>query len=74
MIVLTIHRSYMPTRRPMTFFTELATNATNNNVDIIMYVGNDDAISPHLGTEGVFLSRAPYFAKSNTTFSHHTGM
>ena len=35
----------------MTFFTELATNATNNDVRIITYVGNDDGISPHFGTE-----------------------
>ncbi|PSR78205.1 hypothetical protein PHLCEN_2v7537 [Hermanssonia centrifuga] len=35
----------------MVFFTELATNATKNGVHIITYVGNDDGISPHFGTE-----------------------
>lgn len=40
----------------MTFFNELATNASNNGVQILMYVGNDDAISPHFGTEGGYLS------------------
>ncbi len=38
----------------MVFFTELATNATKNGVHIITYVGNDDGISPHFGTEGDF--------------------
>ena len=36
----------------MTFLTELAANATAQSVDIIIYVGNDDAVSPHFGTEG----------------------
>ncbi|THG96679.1 hypothetical protein EW026_g5196 [Hermanssonia centrifuga] len=40
-----------PSPEPMAFFTELATNATNNGVQIVIYVGNDDAISPHFGTE-----------------------
>lgn len=39
--------------RSMTFLTELATNASNHGVHIITYVGNDDAISPHFGTEGI---------------------
>lgn len=38
--------------RPMTFFTELATNATKHNVAIVTYVGNDDGISGHFGTQG----------------------
>ncbi|PSR78208.1 hypothetical protein PHLCEN_2v7540 [Hermanssonia centrifuga] len=40
-----------PSPEPMVFFTELATNATNNGVQIVIYVGNDDATSPHFGTE-----------------------
>lgn len=40
------------TNRPMTFFTELATNATKHNVAIVTYVGNDDGISGHFGTQG----------------------
>ncbi|KAI0688707.1 alpha/beta-hydrolase [Cytidiella melzeri] len=40
-----------PSPEPMTFLTELATNATNKGVHILIYVGNDDALSPHFGTE-----------------------
>lgn len=36
----------------MTFFTELATNATKKSVAVVAYVGNDDAISGHFGTQG----------------------
>ena len=32
--------------------TELAKNATDHGVHIIIYSGNDDGISPHFGTEG----------------------
>lgn len=41
----------------MNFFTELATNATKNNVAIVAYVGNDDAISGHFGTQGQRLAQ-----------------
>jgi hypothetical protein len=47
-----VHGDTTHFRRPMTFFTELATNASSQGVRIIMYVGNDDGISPHFGTEG----------------------
>ncbi|KAJ3548231.1 hypothetical protein NM688_g5321 [Phlebia brevispora] len=40
-----------PSPEPMVFFDELATNMTNNGVHMIIYVGNDDGISPHFGTE-----------------------
>ncbi|KAJ3548230.1 hypothetical protein NM688_g5322 [Phlebia brevispora] len=40
-----------PSPEPMVFFDELATNMTNNGVDMVIYVGNDDGISPHFGTE-----------------------
>ncbi|EKM51711.1 uncharacterized protein PHACADRAFT_177131 [Phanerochaete carnosa HHB-10118-sp] len=40
-----------PSPEPMTFFTELATNATRHGIRIVTYVGNDDSISPHFGTE-----------------------
>lgn len=38
----------------MVFFDQLATNMTNNGVHMIIYVGNDDGISPHFGTEGEY--------------------
>ncbi|GJE99868.1 serine carboxypeptidase [Phanerochaete sordida] len=40
-----------PSPEPMQFFTQLATNATQHGVHVITYVGNDDGISPHFGTE-----------------------
>lgn len=36
----------------MTFFDQLAANASSRGVKIITYVGNDDGLSPHFGTEG----------------------
>lgn len=38
----------------MVFFDELATNMTNHGVQMIIYVGNDDGVSPHFGTEGEY--------------------
>ena len=35
----------------MVFLTDLATNATANNVSVILFSGNDDALVSHLGTE-----------------------
>jgi carboxypeptidase D len=37
----------------MAFFDELAANATRRQVGIVMYSGNDDALVPHRGTEGM---------------------
>jgi carboxypeptidase D len=37
--------------RPMTFLTELATNATAHGVGIVMSSGNNDALIAHRGTE-----------------------
>ncbi|RXW22148.1 hypothetical protein EST38_g3708 [Candolleomyces aberdarensis] len=48
-----------PSPVPMTFLTELATNATAKNVGIILYSGNNDFLIPRLGTE---------IAIQNTTF------
>lgn len=45
----------------MVFFDELATNMTNNGVQMIIYIGNDDAISPHFGTE-VSIQVSNYFS------------
>ncbi|KAJ6518365.1 alpha/beta-hydrolase [Mycena vulgaris] len=36
---------------PIAFLSDLATNATANNVSIIFYSGNDDALVQHRGTE-----------------------
>ena len=44
----------------MDFFDDLAANATANGVQIITYVGNDDGISPHFGTEGQSSSSCKY--------------
>ncbi|KAI0772159.1 Alpha/Beta hydrolase protein [Irpex lacteus] len=40
-----------PSPEPMTFMTDLATNASSKGVPIVLFVGNDDATSPHFGTE-----------------------
>lgn len=36
----------------MAFLTELATNATQRKVGILIYSGNDDTLVPHRGSEG----------------------
>jgi hypothetical protein len=38
----------------MTFLSELAANATKNNVALVFYSGNDDALVAHRSTEGWF--------------------
>ncbi|KLO07454.1 alpha/beta-hydrolase [Schizopora paradoxa] len=48
-----------PSDPPMNFFSELASNASQNNVDIIIYSGNDDSVVPHFSSEVVI---------QNTTF------
>lgn len=61
---------------PITFFTELATNATAKNVGIILYTGNNDFLIPRLGTESTLRFHPPYdsytdplsVAIQNTTF------
>ncbi|KAF8137719.1 Alpha/Beta hydrolase protein [Boletus edulis] len=45
--------------RPMAFLTDLATNATVQDMKIILYSGNDDSLIPHFGTQIVI---------QNTTF------
>ncbi|KAF9005246.1 Alpha/Beta hydrolase protein [Cyathus striatus] len=47
------------TCRPMEFLSELASNATKQNVGIVIYSGNDDSLVAHLGSE---------FVIQNTTF------
>ncbi|THV05581.1 alpha/beta-hydrolase [Dendrothele bispora CBS 962.96] len=51
--------SFDPSPEPMTFLTDLATNATAHNVSVILYSGNDDTLIAHRGTEVVI---------QNTTF------
>ncbi|TCD69154.1 hypothetical protein EIP91_008631 [Steccherinum ochraceum] len=48
-----------PSIEPMAFLDELATNATNRNVSILIYSGNDDSLVAHRGSEVVI---------QNTTF------
>ncbi|KAE9402737.1 alpha/beta-hydrolase [Gymnopus androsaceus JB14] len=42
-----------PSVEPMAFMTELATNASKNGVDIIIYEGNDDSLVAHRGLQVV---------------------
>jgi len=48
-----------PGPEPMVFLTDLATNMTLHNVSVVLYVGNDDGLMSHRGTELVI---------QNTTF------
>ncbi|KIM53415.1 hypothetical protein SCLCIDRAFT_31895 [Scleroderma citrinum Foug A] len=48
-----------PSVEPMAFLTDLATNATEQGLSIIIYSGNDDSLIPHLGSQVVI---------QNTTF------
>lgn len=36
----------------MAFFTDLATNASNRGVHVVIYSGNDDGLVAHFGSEG----------------------
>lgn len=49
---------YLP--RPMAFLTELATNATERDVHVIIYSGNDDSILSHRGSEGQYYVLLPH--------------
>ncbi|KIM53428.1 hypothetical protein SCLCIDRAFT_1222826 [Scleroderma citrinum Foug A] len=48
-----------PSVEPMAFLTDLATNATEQGLSIVIYSGNDDSLIPHLGSQVVI---------QNTTF------
>ena len=37
--------------RPVSFFDELASNATEKNVSVVIYLGNDDSVVPHFSSE-----------------------
>ncbi|TFK29733.1 alpha/beta-hydrolase [Coprinopsis marcescibilis] len=53
-----------PSPPPITFLTELATNATAKDIKFVLIAGNNDALIPHLGTE---------LAIQNTTFGGTRG-
>jgi len=40
-----------PSVEPMAFLTELATNATQKNVSVVIYSGNDDSLVSHISSE-----------------------
>lgn len=62
----------------MVFFTEMATNASQHGVGVIIYSGNNDALVPHWGSEStlnviyciVFITLKNEYAVTiqNTTF------
>ncbi|KAH9930296.1 Alpha/Beta hydrolase protein [Fomitopsis serialis] len=41
-----------PSVEPMAFLTELATNASERGVQVVLYSGNDDSLISHRSTEG----------------------
>lgn len=38
--------------RSAAFLSELATNASQHGVPVVIYSGNDDSLVPHFGNEG----------------------
>ena len=38
--------------RPMVFLTDLATNATEHGVHVVIYSGNDDSLVSHMSSQG----------------------
>ncbi|PAV20228.1 alpha beta-hydrolase [Pyrrhoderma noxium] len=40
-----------PSVEPVSFFDELASNATEKNVSVVIYLGNDDSVVPHFSSE-----------------------
>ena len=56
----------------MAFLTDLATNATAHNMTIIIFSANDDALIPHLGSQG----RSPIVfivTRLMRSYSNHPG-
>ena len=41
--------------RPMAFLSELATNASQHHVGVVIYSGNDDALVSHFSSEGMLV-------------------
>lgn len=52
----------------MAFLTDLAANATEQGLNIIIYSGNDDSLVPHLGSQGKYLFSFTVFFVIN---AHH---
>ena len=55
--------AYDNLRRPVAFLDELATNATERGVKVVVYVGNDDSVVPHVSSESeltMTLTSLPY--------------
>ncbi len=48
-----LHFLTMIALRPMTFLSELAANASERNVGVLIYSGNDDSLVSHRSSEGV---------------------
>ena len=53
----------------MVFLDELATNATANNISIIVYSGNSDLLVSHRGSEGVLTPNVLYLLSFLLTIS-----
>ena len=55
----------------MAFLDELALNATKNNVGVVIYSGNDDALVAHTGSQGTVSSHlvSIYIAFTDTLIS-----
>lgn len=49
----------------MTFLTDLATNATNKGVDVVIYSGNDDSLVSRFSSEVVIQVRLSLLASSS---------
>ena len=54
MIEVDVCANLIGVQRPMSFLTELATNATERGVHVIVYSGNDDSLVAHFGSEGMY--------------------
>jgi carboxypeptidase D len=44
----------------MTFLTDLATNASKQNIGVVMYSGNNDGLIAHQGTEITIQVKSSY--------------
>ncbi|KAJ7348435.1 Alpha/Beta hydrolase protein, partial [Mycena albidolilacea] len=64
--------------KPMSFFSELASNASTHGVGIVLYSGNNDALAAHRGTEVIiqntmFGGIQGFTRKPSTPFTDDTG-
>ncbi len=56
MCITSSQGSFLP--RPMAFLTELATNASEHNVGVLIFSGNDDSLVSHRSSEGKIFKSA----------------